>query len=89
MLPECVDNSVYSGVMNIDVDFLQLVSDLFTAPEIVFLFHLKNQIFDVSVNGSPSSCFMFIAPEVFDEPSLPTKKCFWPNYCQMVHCSRR
>ena len=50
--------------MNINIDFLKFVGNLFSAPMIVFLFHLKNQIFDVSGDGFSSGCFMFIAPKV-------------------------
>jgi hypothetical protein len=70
-LTESVNNPIYSRVMNIDINFLKFVGNLFTAPKIVLLLHLKNQFFDISGDGFSPRSFMFIAPVILNESTLP------------------
>ncbi|HAK47183.1 MAG TPA: hypothetical protein DCO79_14855 [Spirochaeta sp.] len=63
LLSKSADNFIYSGVVNINIGFIKFIGNLFTTPEIIILFHLKNQIFNVSGDGFSAWCFLLVTSE--------------------------
>jgi hypothetical protein len=76
LLPESADYSVYSNVMNINIDFLKFISNLFATPEVVILFHFKNQFLNFFDDRISTRCFIFITPEALNKSALPVKQSF-------------
>ncbi|RDG33269.1 hypothetical protein DV872_04240 [Oceanispirochaeta sp. M1] len=52
LLPDSSDYSVYCNVMNINIDFLYFICNLFSAPEVVILFHFKINFLTSLMTGS-------------------------------------
>lgn len=70
-----LDNLVHGGIMDIDIDLLELIGNLFAAPMGIILFYLKDQFLNIFGNWFSTGRIVLICPESFDEPTLPIERC--------------